>query len=156
MKNTVMATLAALMTIGAVAPASAWTYTHCKAAEGLSTSTVSNGTLAKNCHAWIVGQGRISRDHKSEETWSQAFPGVHFADITSSKVKGEIEDPYNKRTLILKVNGKQALRTKEMKKSDTQSFLDHTSVKMVAAGGTSKEYAGLVTVSKEAYTFVKR
>ena len=137
MKQLVYAAMAAAMTIGAVTPASAWTYGHCKVAQGTTTSTVSNMTIAKECHQWMIGEGMISKGATFEgkgKSWGDKYSDVHWRSlddphlIVNTKGKGTDGVKY-----FFQLDGNQALRTKELSKDAFNKFLDEN-------GYTANEY----------------
>ncbi len=127
MKRTVMAALAAIMTIGAVAPASAWTYQHCTEEAQWIDFFVSNDKIAKECHAWIVGQGVVSKGLNEGQQWQYAFPSYHYVDATSQNAKIKVTG--KKATLYAK--GKETIRTKKMAISDLTGWLNKTHLKLI-------------------------
>ena len=74
MKKLIFAAVAVAYAFGVVAPAMAWDYNHCSIAERF----VSNKTIAKECHAFIVDRGVIQTGAKKGQFWQDAYPEFNY------------------------------------------------------------------------------
>ena len=143
----VMATLAAAISVGAALPASAWGYTKCKVWSDMDVGTVSNQMVSKNCHAFIVGEGMVSRDAWGGDikdkgftgygtSWEDAFPDAHYKAPDADNVY--LESQGNK--YVLRVGDHDSLRTKRLDEKDIDNYLHKIGYHKVVKENTLNPY----------------
>ena len=160
MKKVVLAAIAAAVSIGAVVPANAWTYNHCKLAQGTTTDAVSNLKLAQECHAWMVGEGVISKGRSIEgkgKRWDEKYPDIHWRSLDDSHLVLGTKNGSDVSSMkfFFQLDGNQALRTKELSTGAMDKFLDehgYERVEHVKDGAPSEN----LRLDNYYYTLVKK
>ncbi len=129
--------LTVAMSLGAVAPAMASSFSTCKFIEGTSSS----GSLAKHCHRYIVGEGQISIGKHRGEYWKDVFPNYKFRSYDDPRVSvkigndafGEFNDAYNDK-VTWKVDGKDSIKTIQFSLEDGWADFGHQRLKWNSDG----------------------
>ena len=125
MRTMILAAIAMAVSVGAVAPANAWTYTRCVVASAMDTPLVSNKTMAKECHAFMVGEGVISKGKEKNKLWKEKYPDIHFIAPEAVVVK-KISNKYH-----WIIDDREPLRTKEISNKDIDGYMDRIGYELV-------------------------
>ena len=152
MKKTVFAVLTTVMTIGAVSPAFAWGFDHCRNASNVG---ISSTTLAKHCSNFIVGEGIISSGKYENQIWKQKFDWADFKSVvTDDDVEiGETIDVDSAGLVkghdyYVSVGKEDSIRTKQIKSKDFDGWnskldinlSDYTTLDVYGEGALQYKY----------------
>ena len=148
-KQVIFGLLTATISLGAVAPAFAKvrsevttegyedqqkTYSQC---EGIDYENWDDAThMLHYCGKWIVGESKIGFGNDKDSVWKDIYPNIEFASATKSSDEVTLERHQiwygfiPKHKYIWKIEGHEALRTKEIAPGDLKGALSAGGLKI--------------------------
>ena len=123
MKKIVLSLLLAATAIGGATTASAWGFTHCKTASDFGAAMVSNETIARHCHQFIVGEGIISKGVEAGKTWKEVYGDHTFPHADNDKAKMVGVEKFGREQYAWRVDGHTSPRTKEISAKDITAYM---------------------------------